>query len=102
MTYIPHNHRRAYARTRVDGAANVFISDALQKPSILRNLSQRGACVMTDYPLAPTTQVTLEMVTPFFEKPIIRRAKVVWSRKADAFFWQAGLDFGLTNLIDFS
>jgi hypothetical protein len=35
------------------------------------------------------------------DEPVAKQAKVVWCKKIDNNLWQAGLDFGLDNKINF-
>jgi hypothetical protein len=74
----------------------------MRGPSIIKDLSARGAGVVTDYPLDKGQEV--ELAIPecfFFSEAVNRKAKVVWCRQAGERFWQAGLDFGEDNKLNF-
>ncbi len=75
-------------------------------------MSSRGAGVVAEYPFKTKQKITITMVTPFLDNPVTKTAKVVWSKRIDNELrqrgkridnelWQAGLDFGLTNMLDF-
>lgn len=97
--YNFNHYRRRYKRFRVDGAANVVIDEKLDKPLVVKDLSVRGAQVVSDRPFTINQKITIIMLTPFFEKPIYRDAKVIWSKEMGEELYQTGLDFGRNNLL---
>jgi hypothetical protein len=97
----PFPCRRSFFRFIVETSATLISNSGLRKPVIVRNVCPRGACVFTNHRIEATEQVEIELIY-LFDKPIYRKAKVIWSKEIDKDFWQAGLDFGVDNLIDFS
>lgn len=92
-------YRRSFFRYIVEASANLIINK-LKKPVIVKDLCPRGANIFSNYPLEVSKEIEIEIVS-FFEKPVYRKARVVWAKEIDNNLWQAGLDFGLDNLIDF-
>ncbi len=101
-TYNLRLSRREYKRFIINGSANFIINYHLHKPLIIKDLSSRGVQVFSDYPFKIGERIHLVMVIPFFDKPIHRKAKIVWSKEVDKHFWEAGLDFGVNNLLSFT
>lgn len=91
-------YRRSFFRYIVEASANLII-DKLRKPVIVKDLCSRGACIFSNSPLEVSGEIEIEIVS-CFDKPVYRKAKVVWSKEIEQNLWQAGLDFGLDNLID--
>jgi hypothetical protein len=94
--------RRIYDRFRVESAATLIVNRGLEKPAVLRDLSIRGAGLICRLPLKVNGIVAIIIRAPFFEGPVYRKAKVVWSKQLDKGWWRAGLDFGLENKIKFT
>jgi hypothetical protein len=94
-----HHYRRIHQRYRVDSAANVLVAGALDKPLVVKDVSARGAQVLGDHPFCVNERIELIMLLPHFDDPVRRSAKVVWSKKIEDHFFQAGIDFGLTHLL---
>lgn len=90
--------RRSFFRYIVEASASLVI-DKLRKPAIVKDLCARGVCVFCNLPLEVSREIEIEIVS-FFDKPVYRKAKVIWSKEIDHDLWQAGLDFGLENLIE--
>lgn len=92
-------YRRSFFRYVVEASANLIINK-LRKPVIVKDLCPRGASIFCNYPLEVSKEIELEIIS-FFDEPVYRKAKVVWSKEVETNLWQAGLDFGVDNLIDF-
>lgn len=92
-------YRRSFFRYVVEASANLIINK-LRKPVIVRDLCPRGACIFSNYPLELSKEIEIEIIS-FFEVPICKKARVVWLKEINSTLWQAGLDFGIDNLIDF-
>jgi hypothetical protein len=93
--------RRIYDRFRVEVAATLIINKQLEKPAVLRDLSIRGGGIVSRWPLKVDDTITVIIRAPFFETPVYRKAKVIWSKEMGRDWWRAGLDFGLDNRIVF-
>jgi len=93
--------RRSYKRFKLDTSATIAINGNQQKSLLLRDLSSRGAGVMSDYAFALDEEIRLTIEIPYlFTKTIIRQARTVWCNKVADNLWRAGLDFGLDNQIE--
>lgn len=94
-------YRRAHERFFLDSSASLITQKDTTKHLSLKDLSARGAGVVGDWPLSINERVAIIInASFFFDKPVSKQAKVVWCKKMDCELWQAGLDFGLDNLID--
>jgi hypothetical protein len=95
--------KRAYGRYRVDGSATLIGDGGREEPSILKDLSCRGAGIVTYHPLRLNDKLDI-IISPssLFSRPITREARVAWCKPISASLWQGGLDFGETNKISFS
>lgn len=91
--------RRSYVRFTVEASASLTGDKHSGTPVIVGNLSPRGACVFSNESLEPNKQIEIELVY-FFDKPVNRKAKVIWAREVGNNFWQIGLDFGTDNLLE--
>ncbi len=95
-------YRRSYERFKVDASATLIVNKNLEIPSILTDLSVRGAGAVSSDPLKVDEKIKVIIRAPFFfEHPLYKEARVVWCKKLDGNLCQAGLDFGGDNLIDF-
>jgi len=97
-----NSYRRSYSRFKANGAANVMLDGALDKPLIIRDLSSRGAGVMADMPFAINKGIEISIVAPILSATVTKCAKVVWCQKIDSEFYAVGLDFGIHNILEFS
>jgi len=94
-------YRRSHKRYNMDTQAALIVDKGLRKPLILKDISTRGAGIVSSFPLE-TNSVEIAMALPFFfDKPVYRKARVAWCRKVSEKLWEGGLDFGLDNLINF-
>ena len=94
-------HRRGYQRFQLQAQATLIAESQLERPSILKDLSARGAGVVSNEPLNLNEKVEIVIFVPyFFDAAVHRKAKVVWCNRIDEQLWQAGLDFGLDIKID--
>jgi hypothetical protein len=67
----------------------------------MKDLSSRGAGLFGNFGLSVSQELTIFINSVLLTGPLTRKGKVVWSLKLDKDLWQAGLDFGLDNKIDF-
>lgn len=95
--YVVPN-RRTFFRYIIEASANLIINK-FRNPVIVRDLCCRGASIFCNLPLEVSKVIEIE-ITSFFDKPVYRKAKVIWIKEVDRNLWQAGLDFGLDNLIE--
>jgi hypothetical protein len=87
-------HRRVYPRVAFDAPATLLVDNLLRKPSVVKDLSVRGAGIVTTYPVTLNQKVDLFIDAPLhFNKPIEREARVAWSKQTDDNLWRVGLDF---------
>ncbi len=94
--------RRDYERFIVNDSVSLVTDNGVERPLILEDLSARGAAVVGDYPFRINGKVTVVIYAPFFlDRPALKEAKTVWCKKINERLWQAGLDFGMDNLINF-
>lgn len=92
--------RRDYKRIIANASASLVTDEKVEIPLILKDLSVRGMSVVGDYPFQKNERIKITIYAPpFCDKPVLKQAKVVWSKKTDKNLWEAGLDFGMGNLI---
>jgi len=91
--------RRSYVRFTIEASASLVDDNHPDTPVIVGNLSPRGACVFSNKSLEPNKQIEIELIC-FFDKPVNKKARVIWSREVEKNFWQIGLDFGSENLLE--
>ena len=95
--------RRCYGRYRLDGSATLVGEGGAQEPSVLRDISCRGAGVVTYQPLELNDNLNIIInASSLFSRPVIRQARVAWCKQISAGLWQGGLDFGEANKISLS
>ena len=92
--------RRSYERFLINDWATVILNETTQKRLLLRDLSVRGAGVVSNYPFQVNDKVKIVIKEPVFDAPVSREAKVIWSNKKEDNLWRSGLDFGLDNELD--
>ena len=78
--------------TRDDYGTDVFLRDA----------SASGARIITRDRFYPEDPIALEVEVPDGGTPMILRAKVVWSKPANAAMWDAGLLFSEIKFVKMS
>ncbi|MFA4984518.1 MAG: PilZ domain-containing protein [Candidatus Omnitrophota bacterium] len=87
--------RRVCERYRLDGSATLVGENGIEEPSILRDLSCRGAGIVTSQPLRPNDKLNIVIHPSFlFGRPVAREARVAWCNRISSGLWQGGLDFG--------
>ncbi|MCX5715011.1 MAG: PilZ domain-containing protein [Candidatus Omnitrophica bacterium] len=102
MPYSPQLYRRQYKRYEVDGQADLLVDNVLERPSILKDLSVRGAGIISDCPLSPGSEIGILMCAPLlFKGQLQRRARVVWCNEIGNDLWRVGLDLDQENIISF-
>ncbi|MFC1804437.1 PilZ domain-containing protein [Candidatus Omnitrophota bacterium] len=94
--------RRGHERIKTDAYIAVIMSEGIKSSVDLENISTRGFCGLTLYPLMVNEEVEIILHYPFFFEPLRKKARVVWRQQNDADLWQVGLDFGADNKIDLS
>lgn len=71
-----------------------------ERPVVLKDLSSRGAGIVSNFLVNANQEVAMIMQVPYlFAHPVYRRVRVAWSNKIAENLWQTGLDFGLDNQI---
>ena len=98
--YIPR--RRFHSRFRTDVTITAVVEQNQKKSLIAKNLSVRGVGVVGNYSFKVGDAVTIIVQKPFFQECVEKKAKVIWCSKLEQNMWQAGLDFGLDNVIEFN
>jgi len=94
-------YRRDYERFIANDSVSLVTDNGIENPLILQDLSARGVCVLGDYPFKIEEKVNLTIYAPFFiNSPALKEAKTVWCKRIADNLWQAGLDFGMDNLIN--
>ena|SRR3989338_6657099 len=102
LFYMATLHRRAYERYVVEASADVFTDRNSVKPAILKDLSVRGAGLVANYSLAVSTEVGLFIkATPVLKSLVYKRARVAWSKNIGKDLYSIGLDFGLSEPLNF-
>ena len=78
----------------------LLTSQGIERGAILKDLSARGAGIISDFPFKLSEKVTAVISAPFFfDSPVHRQATIVWCQRIDKNLWQGGLDFGIDNKI---
>ncbi len=92
------DYRRQYPRYTVEGQAKLRAGEEADQPSLLKDISLRGAGILSKQPLDPQEKLDIVIHVPsLFPRPVSTSARVVWCDKIGDNLWQAGLDFGLAN-----
>jgi hypothetical protein len=101
--YVPLYSRRGFERFPLTGRATVTSGLARGISSLVADISSRGASIVTTVPFEKNEllEVALDPCS-LYPSRILRHARVVWCTRVQADLWQAGLDFGMGNLIRFS
>ncbi len=103
FVYSPAFHRRSQERFKVDASAIIMAGQEVKQSAILKDLSARGAGILSNYLLKASQEVSVIIQAPFFfTGPLQREAKVAWSNKIKENLWEYGFDFGLDNQIELS
>ena len=96
-------HRRAYERYLVESSATLCVEGESPHRSMLRDISPRGAGIVTTYPLVSQQKLTLLTDSSFFFKvPTSRQTKVVWCEKIGDRYWRGGLAFDEDDKVAFA
>jgi hypothetical protein len=67
----------------------------MEQSSILKDLSARGARILSHMALAVNQKIDLVINAPFIsQENLSKQATVVWSKRISNSLWQHGLDFG--------
>jgi len=94
-------YRRNYERFRVNAIASLTgrIAGGYEKRSvIIKDLSSRGAGIISYSPLEAMNKVTLDFeIPPLFSQPVRKEAVIAWS-KPESDHWICGLNFGINSL----
>lgn len=92
--------RRSYERFLVNRKANLETDKSQEQEVLLRDLSIRGAGIVSRFSLNENEQVKISIKEPFFDQPVLKEAVVIWSKKQENNSWRSGLDFGLDNRLE--
>jgi len=95
--------KRAYGRYPLEDSATLVSANGIEEPSILKDISCRGAGVITSQALRLNDKLSI-IIKPssFFSRFITRQARVAWCQQIATNLWQGGLDFGEDNKIPLS
>lgn len=103
MNFVMIDHpvsRRDYARYPVDFFA-ALLPDKESKVSVkVKNISARGFCGRTFFPVMPEQRLKIILQFPFADTILQKDARVAWSSSKENGLWEAGFDFGLDNLLN--
>lgn len=95
-------YRREYSRFILNDSASLTTKEGREITLIVKDLCVRGAGVISDSALEVGQKEKVVISAPcFFLQPLAKEVKVAWCRRIDKNLWQAGLDFGLVNKINF-
>lgn len=95
-------YRREYPRFILNDSASLVTPEGQEIALIVKDLCVRGAGVISSSELQVGHKENIVINAPcFFEQPLAKEVKVAWCRKIDQNLWQAGLDFGLADKINF-
>ena len=95
-------YRREYPRFTLNDSASLVNREGQEITLIVKDLCVRGAGVISSSELKVGNRENIVINAPcFFERPLAKEAKVAWCRKIAENLWQAGLDFGLADKINF-
>jgi hypothetical protein len=96
-------HRRIYERFPMESSASLTTEKDKYIAAILTDISAGGAGLVSSFPFDAREKVELRIKSCFlFKDDLKRKARVVWCNKLGSELWQAGLEFGMDNLIDLS
>jgi hypothetical protein len=100
---MPNSYRRAYARIPSESSAEISTEEIRGISTILTDVSAGGAGVLANVPFNVMDKVELLIKSSILFKDVLRKnARVAWCKKLSPDLWQAGLDFGVDNLINLS
>ncbi len=103
QSYSLSHQRRTYDRFIIEGSATVVTENDLEIPSILKDVSTRGAGIVSNYPLTVNKEIGIFInPCPLVKSQTYRRARVAWSEKINDNLYGSGLDFGLFNQLKFT
>ncbi len=95
-------YRREYPRFILNDSASLITKEGQEINLIVKDLCVRGAGVISNSALDIGRKEQVVINAPcLFERPLAKEVKVAWCRQIDKNLWQAGLDFGLANKINF-
>jgi hypothetical protein len=97
--YVSQPRRRKYERYYLETKARIISPAAGETSCLLKDISSRGAGILSNHPLNLQAEVRLLAKRP----PELKQpATVIWCREIKEGLWRAGLDFGEDNKLDFS
>jgi hypothetical protein len=92
--------RRMYDRFEANVSAMVRRGSEAAETVLMENISARGAAVLGYRPLAVNDKLSILFRLPFVSKRTIhKQAHVAWCTQIKEGVWEAGLDFGLDNML---
>ena len=95
-------YRREYPRFILNDSASLTTKEGREITLIVKDLCVRGAGVISDSALEVGQKEKVVINAPcFFPQPLAKEVKVAWCHRIGKNLWQAGLDFGLVNKINF-
>lgn len=98
--YYLSRNRRTYTRFKIESSAFLRINkDTIN--IILRDISSRGAGIVSQVPLQEESLVEVIGDIPFSKTSLSKVAKVVWCSQLARGLFHSGVDFGVQNKIVF-
>jgi hypothetical protein len=95
--------RRVYTRFLLESSAEISTDKTQGITTILTDVSSGGAGLVANVPFEVKEKVEVRINPCILFKDVLRKkARVAWCKKLSPDLWQAGLDFGVDNLLDFS
>ena len=94
--------RRSYARFQVENASGILNDGQSERVFLIKDISALGMGLVTDNPLEHFKVMRFEIKPNFFLRTgASRQGKVVWCNKIKDGLWEAGVDFGVGNELEF-
>lgn len=92
--------RRVYDRFEANTTAEIHRGLSAAETVLLENVSARGVAVLGYRPFSAHDKLTVVFRLPLISKRTIhKQAHVAWSREINEGVWEAGLDFGMDNML---
>ena len=99
-SYFITLYRRAYDRVKMDELA-VLITDGRQETVGLRNISPKGIGIEANCPLREQERYKISFRSALFRDSVVKEARLAWCKESQNKIWQAGLELGPTDIMEF-
>lgn len=88
------SYRRIADRFLLEGCVHLVTQEGKKARLSIKNISPSGLVVFDNHTLGVNEIVSVVVdVTPFFDRPVFKKARVAWCNQAGAVSWEAGLDW---------